>query len=80
MAQYCSLGKNRWAIKTLNAKRLGNFFCGKLVRRSYETEQGEKAGKAGTGHEKVAITATCDRFGDKDFKVATKVLLFPFGR
>ena len=35
-------------------------------------KRGEKAGKAGISDEKVAVTATCDRYGNKDFKVATR--------
>ena len=35
-------------------------------------KRGEKAGKAGISDEKVAVTATCDRSGNKDFKVATR--------
>ncbi len=35
-------------------------------------KRGEKAGKAGINDEKVAVVATCDRSGNKDFKVATR--------
>jgi len=35
-------------------------------------KRGEKAGKAGISNEKVAVIATCDRSGNKDFKVATR--------
>tara|TARA_R110002049_G_C9024969_1_gene551597 strand:- start:3 stop:998 length:996 start_codon:yes stop_codon:yes gene_type:complete len=35
-------------------------------------KRGEKAGKAGISNEKVAVVATCDRSGNKDFKVATR--------
>ncbi len=35
-------------------------------------KRGEKASKAGISNEKVAVIATCDRSGNKDFKVATK--------
>ena len=35
-------------------------------------ERGEKASKAGISAEKVAVVATCDRSGNKDFKVATR--------
>jgi len=35
-------------------------------------KRGEKASKAGISDEKVAVAATCDRFGNKDFKVATR--------
>ena len=35
-------------------------------------KRGEKAGKAGISDEKVAVVATCDRSGNKDFKVATR--------
>ena len=34
--------------------------------------RGEKASKAGISNEKVAVVATCDRSGNKDFKVATR--------
>jgi len=34
-------------------------------------KRGEKASKAGISDEKVAVVATCDRTGNKDFKVAT---------
>lgn len=34
-------------------------------------KRGEKASKAGISNEKVAVIATCDRSGNKDFKVAT---------
>jgi len=34
--------------------------------------RGEKASKAGISDEKVAVVATCDRVGNKDFKVATR--------
>ena len=35
-------------------------------------KRGEKASKAGVSDEKVAVIATCDRSGNKDFKVATR--------
>lgn len=35
-------------------------------------KRGEKAGKRGISNEKVAVVATCDRSGNKDFKVVTK--------
>jgi hypothetical protein len=35
-------------------------------------KRGEKSTKAGVSNEKVALIATCDRSGNKDFKVATK--------
>ena len=35
-------------------------------------QRGEKASKAGINDEKVAVIATCDRSGNKDFKVATR--------
>lgn len=35
-------------------------------------QRGEKASKAGISDEKVAVVATCDRSGNKDFKVATR--------
>jgi len=35
-------------------------------------QRGEKASKAGVSDEKVAVVAICDRFGNKDFKVATR--------
>ena len=35
-------------------------------------QRGEKASKAGITNEKVAVIATCDRSGNKDFKVATR--------
>jgi len=35
-------------------------------------KRGEKASKAGISNEKVAVIATCDRNGNKDFKVATR--------
>jgi transposase-like protein len=35
-------------------------------------KRGERASKAGISNEKVAVIATCDRSGNKDFKVATK--------
>lgn len=35
-------------------------------------KRGEKASKAGISNEKVAVIATCDRSGNKDFKVATR--------
>jgi transposase-like protein len=35
-------------------------------------KRGEKASKAGVSDEKVAVVATCDRSGNKDFKVATR--------
>ncbi|QMU64915.1 MAG: IS1595 family transposase [Flavobacteriaceae bacterium] len=35
-------------------------------------QRGEKASKAGISNEKVAVIATCDRSGNKDFKVATR--------
>lgn len=35
-------------------------------------QRGEKASKAGISDEKVAVIATCDRSGNKDFKVATR--------
>ena len=35
-------------------------------------QRGEKAGKAGISDKKVAVVATCDRSGNKDFKVATR--------
>ena len=35
-------------------------------------KRGEKATKAGISNEKVAVIATCDRSGNKDFKVATR--------
>ena len=35
-------------------------------------KRGEKASKAGISDEKVAVVATCDRSGNKDFKVATR--------
>jgi len=35
-------------------------------------KRGEKATKAGISDEKVAVVATCDRSGNKDFKVATR--------
>jgi len=35
-------------------------------------KRGEKARKAGINDEKVAVIATCDRSGNKDFKVATR--------
>lgn len=35
-------------------------------------KRGEKANKAGISNEKVAVVATCDRSGNKDFKVATR--------
>ena len=34
-------------------------------------KRGEKARKSGISNEKVAVVATCDRSGNKDFKVAT---------
>lgn len=34
-------------------------------------KRGEKASKAGISNEKVAVVATCDRSGNKDFKVVT---------
>lgn len=34
-------------------------------------QRGEKASKAGVSNEKVAVIATCDRTGNKDFKVVT---------
>lgn len=34
-------------------------------------KRGEKASKAGISNEKIAVVATCDRSGNKDFKVAT---------
>ena len=35
-------------------------------------KRGEKSSKAGVSNEKVAVIATCDRSGNKDFKVATR--------
>lgn len=35
-------------------------------------KRGEKASKSGISNEKVAVVATCDRSGNKDFKVATR--------
>ncbi len=35
-------------------------------------KRGEKASKAGISNEKVTVVATCDRSGNKDFKVATR--------
>jgi transposase-like protein len=35
-------------------------------------KRGEKASKAGISNEKVAVVATCDRYGNKDFKVAKR--------
>ena len=35
-------------------------------------QRGEKASKAGISDEKVAVVATCDRSGNKDFTVATR--------
>ena len=35
-------------------------------------KRGEKASKAGISDEKVAVIATCDRTGNKDFKVVTR--------
>lgn len=35
-------------------------------------KRGEKASKAGVSNEKVAVIATCDRSGNKDFKVVTR--------
>ena len=35
-------------------------------------QRGEKASKAGISDEKVAVVATCDRSGNKNFKVATR--------
>jgi len=35
-------------------------------------KRGEKASKAGISNEKVGVVATCDRSGNKDFKVATR--------
>ena len=35
-------------------------------------KRGKKASKAGISDEKVAVVATCDRSGNKDFKVATR--------
>lgn len=35
-------------------------------------KRGEKASKAGISDEKVAVVATCDRSGNKNFKVATR--------
>lgn len=35
-------------------------------------QRGEKASKSGISNEKVAVVATCDRSGNKDFKVAAK--------
>lgn len=35
-------------------------------------QRGEKASKAGISNEKVAVVATCDRSGNKDFKVVTR--------
>ena len=35
-------------------------------------KRGEKASKAGISNEKVAVVATCDRSGNKDFKVAAR--------
>lgn len=35
-------------------------------------QRGEKASKAGISDEKVAVVATCDRSGNKDFKVAAR--------
>jgi len=35
-------------------------------------KRGEKASKAGISDEKVAVVATCDRSGNKDFKVAAR--------
>lgn len=35
-------------------------------------KRGEKASKAGISNEKVAVIATCDRSGNKDFKVAAR--------
>lgn len=35
-------------------------------------KRGEKASKAGISNDKVAVVATCDRSGNKDFKVATR--------
>jgi len=35
-------------------------------------KRGAKASKAGIGNEKVAVIASCDRSGNKDFKVATR--------
>ena len=37
--------------------------------------RGEKAIKAGIIDEKVAVVATCDRSGNKDFKVTTRGVL-----
>ncbi len=34
-------------------------------------KRGEKASKSGISNEKIAVVATCDRSGNKDFKVAT---------
>ncbi len=45
----------------------GNRNLGRKPRK-----RGAKAGKAGISDEKVAVVATCDRSGNKDFKVATK--------
>lgn len=41
-----------------------------LERKS--KKRGEKASKAGISDQKVAVIATCDRSGNKDFKVATR--------
>ena len=35
-------------------------------------KRGEKASKAGISDEKIAVVATCDRSGNKDFKIATR--------
>lgn len=35
-------------------------------------KRGAKAGKAGVSNEKIAVIASCDRTGNKDFKVATR--------
>lgn len=35
-------------------------------------KRGAKASKAGISNKKVAVIASCDRSGDKDFKVATR--------
>lgn len=35
-------------------------------------KRGEKASKSGISNEKVAVIASCDRSGNKDFKVATR--------
>ena len=51
------------------------FACLEKGNRNLDREpkkRGEKAGKAGISDEKVAVTATCDRSGNKDFKVATR--------